>query len=281
MNRKFTVIMTAMVFLLGVVGSAGAQGVTPQTLLPGALIPKFVDPLPVAGQISVVNATGATLLGIPSDTAFVITMSEFRAKILPSTAPTTPAYTGSSVWGYLTTGDNPTVVRPSYLGPVVVAQRNTQTTPTFINALPYGTLSKVQPLLPVDQTLDWADPLGTGCVGQPPTGTCGSIYLGPQPAVPHIHGGEVAPLYDGGPDAWYLPVNALTQAVGIGSPAAPGTGQAQFIYPTRAQAGTIWFHDHALGATRLNVFAGMAGLYIITDPANEPAAGVLPAFPAA
>ena len=48
MNRKFTVILTAVVFLLGVVGSAGAQGVTPQTLLPGALIPKFVDPLPVA-----------------------------------------------------------------------------------------------------------------------------------------------------------------------------------------------------------------------------------------
>ena len=45
MNRKFTVILTAVVLLLGVVGSAGAQGVTPQTLLPGALIPKFVDPL--------------------------------------------------------------------------------------------------------------------------------------------------------------------------------------------------------------------------------------------
>ena len=55
MNRKFTVLLTAVVLLLGVVGSAGAQGVTPQTLLPGALIPKFVDPLPVAGQISVVK----------------------------------------------------------------------------------------------------------------------------------------------------------------------------------------------------------------------------------
>jgi FtsP/CotA-like multicopper oxidase with cupredoxin domain len=67
--------------------------------------------------------------------------------------------------------------------------------------------------------------------------------------------------------------------VGAGSPAAPGTGVATFTYPTQQQAGTIWFHDHALGATRLNVFAGMAGLYIITDPDNEPAAGVLPAFP--
>jgi FtsP/CotA-like multicopper oxidase with cupredoxin domain len=100
----------------------------------------------------------------------------------------------------------------------------------------------------------------------------------------------VAPLYDGGPDAWYLPVNAITAVVGSGSPAAPGTGQATFIYPTDQQAGTIWFHDHALGVTRLNVFAGMAGLYPIIDPGVElPKVGeagctvgaiCLPAFPA-
>jgi FtsP/CotA-like multicopper oxidase with cupredoxin domain len=160
-----------------------------------------------------------------------------------------------------------------------VAKRGVETQPTYINALPYGASSNVQPLLPTDQTLDWADPLGTGCVGKVPTGTCAGIYTGPQPAVPHIHGGEVAPAYDGGPDAWWLPVNDISGKVGTGSPAAPGTGLAQFIYPTQQQAGTIWFHDHALGATRLNVFAGMAGLYLITDPTNEPAPGVLPAFP--
>jgi spore coat protein A, manganese oxidase len=271
MNRKFTVMLTAVVFFLCVVGNAGAQGVTPQTLLPGALIPKFIDPLPVAGQISVVNATapGVGLTYAP----YNITMSEFQARILPSSTPTTPAYTGSWVWGYLTTGDSTATPRPSYLGPVVVARTGVETRPTYINALPFGINSNVQRLLPTDQTLDWADPLGSGCVGQPPTGTCGTIYLGPQPAVPHIHGGEVAPAYDGGPDAWWTP----TGVVGSGSPAVGN--QATFIYPTQQQAGTIWFHDHAFGVTRLNVFAGMAGLYIITDPANEPAAGVLPAFP--
>ena len=88
------------------------------------------------------------------------------------------------------------------------------------------------------------------------------------------------PLYDGGPDAWWTPGGVNKSVNGF-----PGT---TFIYPTRQQAGTIWFHDHALGATRLNVFAGMAGLYIITDPANEPpqaganvcaAGGCLPKFP--
>jgi len=261
MNRKFTVIMTAMVFLLAVVGSAGAQGVTPQTLLPGALIPQFVDPLPVAGDISVVYANGNA-----ASYTYDIHMKEFQAQILPSTGiPANPkagflglpAGTPSWVWGYLTNSDlaSQPAVRQSYLGPVVLAKRNVETQPKYINALPFGASSKVQPLLPTDQTVDWANPLNTVCVGN----ACG-IYIGPQPAVPHIHGGEVAPAYDGGPDAWWTP--GLT-ATGIGF---PGT---TFIYPTQQQAGTIWFHDHALGVTRLNVFAGMAGLYIITDPGVE------------
>ena len=122
MNRKFTVFLTAAVLLLGVVGSAGAQGVTPQTLLPGALIPKFVDPLPVAGDITVVNATVATAPAAPPTgnpyNPYNITMSEFKANILPASAPTVPAYTGSWVWGYLTDTDSTATPRPSYLGPV-------------------------------------------------------------------------------------------------------------------------------------------------------------------
>lgn len=292
MSKKVAIAAISTLFLLSAISGASAQGVTPQTLLPGALIPQFVDPLPVAGDVSVINATAGG--------GYNITMQEFKAQILPSTGvpaalPPIPANTGSWVWGYLTDGDipAPTVApfRKSYLGPVVVARKGFLTNPTYINALPFGLNSNVQPLLPVDQTLDWADPLGSGCAGQPPTGTCGSIYLGPQPAIPHIHGGEVEPAYDGGPDAWWLPVNAVAPvAQGIGAPAgATATGTATFTYPNTQQAGTIWFHDHALGATRLNVFAGMAGVYPIMDPgvelpkANEPLCTpgtiCLPAFP--
>ena len=279
MRKRSMAILLAAGFLLCAVGGAGAQGVTPQTLLPGALIPQFVDPLPVAGDISVVNA-GPT--GTP---AFNIHMKEFQAQILPSggvplAVPPLPANTSSWVWGYLTDGDVAAqpAVRPSYLGPVVVAQKGTQTTPTYINALPSGTNSVVQQLLPIDQTIDWADPLGTG--------PSFALYGGPQPAVPHIHGGEVAPLYDGGPDAWWT-----TDGIkGTGAPGIFGTpSRATFIYPTQQQAGTIWFHDHALGITRLNVYAGMAGLYPIIDPGVElPKVGeagcvagatCLPAFP--
>ena len=41
-----------------------------------------------------------------------------------------------------------------------------------------------------------------------------------------------------------------------------------FTYPNGQQEATIWFHDHALGLTRLNVYAGLAGLYPILDPAR-------------
>ncbi|MBN2034205.1 MAG: multicopper oxidase domain-containing protein [Deltaproteobacteria bacterium] len=263
--------MISMACLLFAVGSAGAQGVTPQTLLPGALIPQFVDPLPGPGQITVIDATAG-----PGPVLYNINSEEFQAQILPSTGvPAVPAKgrnpgfaglpadTASWVWGYLTDDDVVAgSVRPSYLGPVVLAARGVRTHPTYVNNLPNGIDSNVQYLLPIDQTLDWADPLGAGCVSLPPplSTTCSSIYLGPQPAVPHIHGGEVAPAFDGGPDAWWTP----TGVSGVGF---AGT---TFEYPNTQQAGTIWFHDHALGITRLNVYAGMAGVHIISDPANEP-----------
>jgi len=262
MKLKMTILVMGMVLLFA--GIAGAQivGPPPQTLLQGATIPKFVDPLPVT-EISVIPATTG-----PAPVAYNITLAEFQAQILP-----TGLYPASWVWGYLTDTDSTATPRASYLGPVVVAARGIETHVTYKNQLPYGASSMVQNLLPIDQTLDWADPFFTACVGGPPTTeTCSSIYSGPQPAVPHIHGGEVAPAYDGGPDAWWLPVNldAPTTQGPSAIANATQTGQATFIYPNEQQAGTIWFHDHALGITRLNVYAGMAGVHIITDSANEP-----------
>lgn len=66
--------------------------------------------------------------------------------------------------------------------------------------------------------------------------------------VVHLHGLNVDPESDGFPDDWYTPgKNAL------------------FSYPNRQQACTLWYHDHAIGITRLNVFAGLSGFYFIRD----------------
>lgn len=269
--QKKLLVAAAIATALATAGTAGAV----QILMPGASIPKFVEPLPVAGDITVVDATSAGANG----TSFPIAAHEVRAQILPTAVnwPTAPATcagdTASSTYAYLTTGDDPTLVRPSYLGPVVIAERGVPAYPEYLNNLP--DMGVVQNNMPIDMTLDWANPLAIDCAPDPITHNytnpaCGIIpYQGPMPIATHIHGGEVAPAFDGGPDAWFTPLAAQT---------GPGYPGAVYEYMNEQQESTIWFHDHALGITRLNVYAGLAGLWPIIDPANPPLAA-MPAFP--
>lgn len=83
--------------------------------------------------------------------------------------------------------------------------------------------------------------------------------------VPHLHGGEVPPASDGYPDAWFTP-DPGASANGMGGPAG---NAAIYLYPNRQQPATLWYHDHAMGITRLNVMAMGAGLYVIRDAALE------------
>jgi len=65
----------------------------------------------------------------------------------------------------------------------------------------------------------------------------------------HLHGGHVPPESDGFPENWYTPAKSLID-----------------FYPNRQRAATLWYHDHALGITRLNSFAGLSGgFYLIRD----------------
>ena len=77
--------------------------------------------------------------------------------------------------------------------------------------------------------------------------------------VTHVHGAQVLPDSDGYPDAW---VTSDGKA-GIVAPASP------CHYPNDQAATTLWYHDHALGITRLNVYAGLAGMYIIRDEQED------------
>ncbi len=106
------------------------------------------------------------------------------------------------------------------------------------------------------------------------------------PIVTHVHGAVgVADDSDGYAEAWYLPAAANIPA----DYATVGTwfdffaakaehsygvawepGHAVFQYPNRNRASTIWYHDHTLGMTRLNVYAGPAGFYLIRGgPAGD------------
>jgi spore coat protein A len=74
--------------------------------------------------------------------------------------------------------------------------------------------------------------------------------------VTHVHGAQVLPESDGYPDSWFTS-DGKTGSV----PAANPTH-----YPNQQSARTLWYHDHALGITRLNVYAGLAGFFLIRDP---------------
>jgi spore coat protein A len=82
------------------------------------------------------------------------------------------------------------------------------------------------------------------------------------PITAHVHGAEVEPQSDGGPMTWFSPGYAET---------GPGYSGPVNHYVNTQLPATIWYHDHAYGYTRLNVYAGLAGFYIIRDPGNEPA----------
>jgi spore coat protein A len=262
--------------LVGAPAATAAQ--TPQTPLAGSAIPQFVQPLPL---LSVAGGTMATAFG---NTALTVTMCEFDANVLPPGTFAPGAQPTTRVFGYVLGSTCPTTTQDTYIGPVLVNARGGGSTDiTFVNNL--GITASTQVLAwkySTDQTLHWADPLNdeaNGCAmagGIPAFGSpCAENYNGPIPGVPHLHGGEVPPELDGGPDAWFTSDGNFF-GHGYYSAAAPGNS-VLFKYPNTQEASPIWFHDHVLGATRLNVYAGLAGAYLIVDPDLSLPPGLEPA----
>jgi FtsP/CotA-like multicopper oxidase with cupredoxin domain len=100
----------------------------------------------------------------------------------------------------------------------------------------------------VDKSLHWAYSLH-GYEGY-------SIEKDGVPIVPHVHGGHTDFQYDGNPEFFFSPGYTIR---------GPQWVDKKYIYDQSQPAGTVWYHDHALGITRLNVYAGMAGFFIIRD----------------
>ena len=231
---------------LGTPPPASAQvSPAPAAVLDPQSIPKFVDPLPMPLRVPVSGTSSSPL---------ELSMNEFQQKLLPAAfyTPLAPPYdAGTFLWCYKAAGWPQT-----FPGPTLEARVGVPAHIRYVNRLegPAGRPPVLQRFVSVDQTLHWADPLGQhGAM---------NAYSGPVPAVPHLHGGEVPSAYDGGPDAWWTPGRAQ---------AGPGFVSDRYVYPNAQEPTTLWYHDHALGATRLNVYAGLAGFYLLRDPSREPA----------
>ncbi len=228
----------------------------PQTALPGKNIPKYVDPVP--------TFVGARVSG----SSIAVAMQEFQQNVLPASvysALPAPFNAGTFVWGYNLNGFG-----PSWPARTIEARRNAPTTATYTNNLVGRNKSAppfLQKYLTVDQTLHWADPLKLGCEFLSPSAQVGAgcfqPFTGPVPAVVHLHGAEVPSAFDGAPEAWFTP-NGLHGA-GYATLSGAKANQAIYRYPNGQEATTLWFHDHALGSTRLNVFSGLAGFYFLRD----------------
>ena len=103
-------------------------------------------------------------------------------------------------------------------------------------------------LLPVDTSMHW-------CYSLHGYETA-SIAANGVPIVPHLHGGHTEDIFDGNPEYFFSPNWGVT---------GPRWVEKTYRYDNDQGAGTLWYHDHALGITRLNVYAGLAGFYIVRD----------------
>jgi spore coat protein A len=196
-----------------------------QALLDPASQPQFVNPLPVPAVMDARNG------GV-----FTLTISQFEQG-LGLTDPVTHQPMLTKVWGY----------NGSYPGPTIVAKKDVPIDVFWRNNLVNANNQPLPHLLPIDPSVHWAfqDLENWQQYGVP--------------VVTHLHGGHTESASDGLPDSWFTPGYAVKGAGFVKGDIVP------YHYSNTQEAATIWYHDHALGITRLNVYAGLAGYYILTD----------------
>jgi bilirubin oxidase len=216
---------------------------------------------------------------------YAIAVRQFRQQILPPGLPAT------TVWGYGSASHRDTFHAPGF---TIEAQADRPVRVKWINGLIDRHGRYLRHLLPVDPTLHWANPPGgvAGRDSRPENfARTPGPYQGPVPFVTHLHGGHSPDDSDGYPEAWYLPHAANIPAgyARVGSyyerfrdqfeareHQGWPVGTAVFQYPNDQRAATMWFHDHTLGMTRLNVYAGPTGFYLLRAGDADLPPGVLP-----
>ncbi|HVU01375.1 MAG TPA: multicopper oxidase domain-containing protein [Polyangiaceae bacterium] len=156
-------------------------------------------------------------------------VASYRLSMVQSRVSLHPDLPETTVWGY-TDG----VSTPGMLGPTIVARRGSPIRVTWVNDLrdDQGALLTRHPL-PIEHCIH-------GAADDSPR------------AVVHLHGGHVPAEFDGHPELTLLPGDETT-----------------YEYPNHQPSATLWYHDHALGITRLNVIQGLAGAYVLED-AEDP-----------
>ena len=273
--------LASMVFMLFMANVEYAFAALPGGSLDPNSVPKFVAPLvkpPVLPHVTKIKKRK-----MKNAEYYEIAVRQFQQQILPLPHPAT------TVWSYGPADDFRTVAqggRYFYPAFTIEAKYNKPVVVKWVNGLVDGFGNPLPHLLPVDPSLHWANPIGRrdtrpNTTDDPNYWTNGQAdglidangnYVGPVPMVTHVHGAHTFEHSDGYPEAWYLPAGST------GVSFTQGTfydyfkdkyglnwqsGSATFEYPNTQRPTTLWYHDHTLGMTRANVYAGPAGFYLI------------------
>jgi spore coat protein A len=248
--------------------------------LPGTAIPKYKLPLIIPPAMPRTSKIGK---GNAKVDYYEIAVRQFSQRILPSPLPTT------TVWSYGSANHPGSFNYPAF---TIEAKTHSPVRVKWINDLKNSSGNFLPHLLSVDPTLHWANPPGGNAArdSRPEFSSTPGPYTGPVPFVTHLHGSEnVLQESDGYAEAWYLPAannvpsgfattgtfyDVFKGSSSLGGQWAPGT--AVFQYPNMQRATTLWYHDHTLGMTRLNVYAGPAGFYLLRGGSSDVSGGVLP-----
>ena len=275
-------VIGAAVGLVGVVGyvTVGkkfkpfAFGFKPADLLGPLDIKKFQSALLIPPVMPKAGTIGS---GSDEIDYYEISMRQFEQQILPAGMPKT------TVWGYGAVKSASTDGLLLHNAPSLTIEATSQKPLRikWINELMDENGNYLPHLLPVDPTLHWANPSGGESMRdmRPTFESTPESYTGPVPIISHVHGAiGVGDESDGYAEAWFLPAakNIPADYAKVGTwydffagkaADAQGAqwepGSATFQYPNFGRAATIWYHDHAVGMTRVNVYAGPAGFFII------------------
>src|SRR5579864_860680 len=248
-------------------------------LTAGTGMRKFLDPLPDLKTAIAVPDT----MTFPGSDFYVIGLMQYTTKLHTDLPPTTlRGYCQLTAPSYTTCAPG----QPSYLGPTILASKNRPVRVLFKNMLPIGTGGNL--FIPTDTTYMGA--------GAPYTQNRATL---------HLHGGATPWISDGTPHQWTAPAGEAGPAKGdsvqfvpdmwfdgngnlisacaaqptcpgaTGNPPTafndPGPGNLTFFWSNQQGGRLMFYHDHAYGITRLNVYAGEAAGYLLYDPTEEAA----------
>lgn len=217
------------------------------------IIPKYINQLfiPPVFKPTIVQDS---ITGEDISHNYTVSMTQFMQQILP------PMFPKTTVWGFEGNVEDP------YQGEISCFRSTPSPTFEAVRDIPINVQwvnNITEPnMFAVDPTLHWANPNNMPAPTPPfipfPPGY--PLAQSPVPLVVHLHGAEVRSDSDGHPDSWFT---AGEEKKG------PAFLKSRYTYQNTQEPTTLWFHDHALGTTRLGVYAGLAGFYLLRDPNNK------------